>query len=516
MQAVTGRDPGRDAARKRHGVLDWGRSVWSCSIRGLKVLWRLYKRVELPFILMLLVVGYLCVHHTFGLSLSAVTQAGTSSSLSSVSHHGVSSRAVTLGSAQSASSTASPGVVIAAHGRVSAGGISRFLSQVTTLQQGAGSPTVNTVNAVTHVLAPSPKPTPKPIDWGPKIAVPSCNSVGPISFPFGFDPCMLFVDSFLALYQFVTELIAVFIGQNMLLPYIDPANPQANFLLGTPPAFSYNNQGVLFLYATFSLPVSILFVVLIIAWAGFSMVVKPQLGMSYQAVVEFLPRLVLGVGLAVFGLANIITPGNFITGWMSGLIQLVNVIDQAIRNPVILQPATTWPALVDDPTAAGIVFAFFSAAETILLIMILWQLVVRVAVIDVLLVCGPLAMVCWILPQTQRWTELWIRTFIGMLVVQPIQLLALNIGGYMVASLFLIKPPIPSPQVLILQILLLVALMSVVYRLPRLVQSTQAFNGNIMTLTGLYFAFRTLTGIGSVPVDAVKAATKAVDWIQNP
>jgi hypothetical protein len=123
-------------------------------------------------------------------------------------------------------------------------------------------------------------------------------------------------------------------------------------------------------------------------------------------------------------------------------------------------------------------------------------LLLRVAVIDLLIVSAPLAMVCWILPETQRWTELWTRTFAGMLLVQPIQLLALNVGAYMAIST-LFNPANPTPASLILQAALQLAILVVVARLPRLMQQSQAFSGTLITFRGLYFASRAAATAGA-------------------
>ena len=231
------------------------------------------------------------------------------------------------------------------------------------------------------------------VNWGPDIPWPTCGAIGPISLP--ADVCQLACQSVLAVYGFITMVVAVYVAQDLVLPLVDPADRDNNFLLGTPPAFSYANSGVILLYSTVSLPLALLFISLIVAWGGITMMVRPQLGLSYHTVMEFLPRVLLGVGLAAFGISGAPTVGA-VTGWISGLIQLINAVDQTIPNPVITVSTGQWPDLADHPTAAGIIFAAFAAGETILLIAVLWQLLVRVALIDVLIVCAPLAMMCWI------------------------------------------------------------------------------------------------------------------------
>jgi hypothetical protein len=345
--------------------------------------------------------------------------------------------------------------------------------------------------------------------WGPDIPLPSCPvSIGPLAS--GFDFCLFASQSLVAIYGFVTEVIAVYMGQSIILPLVDPSDPNSNLLLGTPPAFTYADPGIQLLYFDVALPIALGLIALLVAFGGVSLMVRPHFGFSYHTVMEFLPRLLLGVGLSVFGLTRIVGATQVQTtqptGWISGLIQLTNVLDQAIPAPVITANPSIWPDLADHPTAAGILFAAFAAGSTILLLLILWQLLVRVAVIDVLIVTAPLAMICWVLPQTQRWTELWTRTFVGMLLVQPVQLLALNVGVYL--SLTAVFNPVdPTPLSLILQAALQVAILFVVARLPRLMQSAPAFNGAILSFTDLYFATRAAISAGSAGISRLSSLT---------
>ena len=378
---------------------------------------------------------------------------------------------------------------------------------------GTGQPNVRLVATVGEARvagdeAPSPTvymitgtPT---MNWGPTIPLPTCPVA--ISGIIGFDICQLTSQALLAVYGFVTEIIAVYFAQDLVLPLLDPASQNSNFLLGTPPAFTFQNPGIRLLYFDVSLPIALGLIALIVAWGGISLMVRPHLGLSsYHLMIDLFPRLLLGVGMAVFGLTTVQSTTQP-TGWLSGLIEFTNALDQAIPNPVFTTSAGDWPDLVGHPTAAGIVFAAFAAGSALLLLFILGQLLLRVAVIDLLIVSAPLAMMCWILPETQRWTELWTRTFAGMLLVQPIQLLALNVGAYVAIST-LFNPVSPTPASLILQAALQLAILVVVARLPRLMQQTQAFSGTLITVRGLYFASRaaatTAGGLASAAAGAV-------------
>jgi hypothetical protein len=91
-----------------------------------------------------------------------------------------------------------------------------------------------------------------------------------------------------------------------------------------------------------------------------------------------------------------------------------------------------------------------------------------------------------------------------MLLVQPVQVLALNVGVYL--SLTAVFHPVdPTPLSLILQAPLQVAILFVVARLPRLMQSTPAFHGAILSLTNLYFATRAALSAGSAGINRLSA-----------
>jgi hypothetical protein len=46
----------------------------------------------------------------------------------------------------------------------------------------------------------------------------------------------------------------------------------------------------------------------------------------------------------------------------------------------------------------------------------------------VLLIFAPLAILCWVLPQTRGWTSLWVRQFFGWALVGPAVTLLLVLG----------------------------------------------------------------------------------------
>ena len=109
---------------------------------------------------------------------------------------------------------------------------------------------------------------------------------------------------------------------------------------------------------------------------------------------EFFPRLVLGALLA-----------NTSLSWAQLVIDANNALCQAVGQtslPGWERADSATQLLVD-------VIAILIYLVTSLLLLL--QMLMRLALIDVLLVAAPLGLLCWVLPQTQGWARLWSGTF---------------------------------------------------------------------------------------------------------
>jgi hypothetical protein len=70
------------------------------------------------------------------------------------------------------------------------------------------------------------------------------------------------------------------------------------------------------------------------------------------------------------------------------------------------------------------------------------QMLLRLAWIDVLLVVSPLAGACWVLPQTQGWAKAWNEHFIGAVFTQFVQVVALKLGGILLVAVVQLEPDV--------------------------------------------------------------------------
>ena len=50
-------------------------------------------------------------------------------------------------------------------------------------------------------------------------------------------------------------------------------------------------------------------------------------------------------------------------------------------------------------------------------------------------VLAPLALLCWVLPQTEGWCRLWTSTFSGTVFTQLVQVATLKLGGLLLSEL---------------------------------------------------------------------------------
>ncbi len=81
-------------------------------------------------------------------------------------------------------------------------------------------------------------------------------------------------------------------------------------------------------------------------------------------------------------------------------------------------------------------FGFLGVFYTIMLIFLLLislQMLVRIALLDLLIIVAPLGILCFALPQTSAWGRLWAQAFVSALIVQPIQIVLLGLGAALIA-----------------------------------------------------------------------------------
>jgi len=72
--------------------------------------------------------------------------------------------------------------------------------------------------------------------------------------------------------------------------------------------------------------------------------------------------------------------------------------------------------------------------ELILGVLLSLQMLVRLALLDLLIVLAPLGLVCFALPQTMIWGRLWAQSFVATLIVQFLQVVCVGLGSTLIGS----------------------------------------------------------------------------------
>ena len=194
-------------------------------------------------------------------------------------------------------------------------------------------------------------------------------------------------------------------------------NSSLNFITQTPPSGSYASPTVAGLWGVVRL-IANAALVLVALWGGFNVIVRDQLGSPYHGAMELFPRLALGALLV-----------NTSLSWAQIAIDANNALCHAVGQaglPAWERADTSSRLLVD--LVAALIYLVTS-------LLLLLQALMRLALVDVLLVVSPLALLCWVLPQTQGWARLWSTVFFGAVFTQFVQVLALKLGGAVLTEL---------------------------------------------------------------------------------
>ena len=190
-----------------------------------------------------------------------------------------------------------------------------------------------------------------------------------------------------------------------------------NFITQTPPSGSYSNSTVRTLWGVVR-GIANGALALVALWGGFNLIIRNQLGSPYHEAMELFPRLIVGALLV-----------NTSLSWGQLAIDANNALCTVVGQsslPAWERADTATQVLVD--VIALVVYLVTS-------LLLLLQMLMRLALIDVLLVAAPLGLLCWVLPQTQGWARLWSGTFFSTVFTQFVQVLALKLGGSLVTDL---------------------------------------------------------------------------------
>ena len=262
--------------------------------------------------------------------------------------------------------------------------------------------------ATRPVLASVDVPSQEP-SWAPmqaQVQVPIPN--------FDFNPTKWVEDAFGALLQSFSEGIRN--GMDAIW--------RANFITQTPPSLTYQNDDIRGLYGAMRAAANA--ALAIIATVGaLNGILRPHLGFRYHSLSEFVPRLLVGAILV-----------NTALWWVQFAIDINNALAASIGNAT----PPNWNGL--NGAHQALTDIVLGLVYVIVGLLLLIQMLMRLAWIDVLLIASPLAAACWVLPQTQGWAQSWNQQFTGAVFTQFVQVVALKLGGLLITAVLRLEPDV--------------------------------------------------------------------------
>jgi hypothetical protein len=230
-----------------------------------------------------------------------------------------------------------------------------------------------------------------------------------------------------------------------------------NLINQTPPSLSYDSGVVHRLWGLMRAVANAgLAVVTVIG--GINLIVNPHIRAPYHGALELVPRVVVG-GVLV----------NTSLDWGRFAIDVNNALCQVLG-------AASMPGWSDllgaDP--GGILLNLIAIFIYMLMgMLLLAQMLMRLALVDALLIVAPIALLCWVVPQTHSWARLWFSTFFGTVFVQFVQVVVLQLGTELIQGLAALIPsvaadPVAGGQRWLASLMLGVAVLQLARKIPRL------------------------------------------------
>ncbi len=258
-----------------------------------------------------------------------------------------------------------------------------------------------------------------------------------------------------------------------------------NFVTQTPAEGTYDSPTVRSLW-DFSRAIVNAALAVFVMWGGFNVILKEHTRSPYHEAMELLPRVILAALAA-----------NLTIEFSRLLIDVNNAISAAIGEVSLpgYDQAT--------PTQEGIALIFTAVAYGVVAILLVFQMLMRLALLAMLIVLGPVAALLWVLPQTQHWTRWWVDLFTTTVFQQAVQVMVLRLGSSLMVEL---TPGSMSNA--LLTMLLGLAVCWLTLKVPSLLRSSRSAAGitNVLTLAAVTHAMGGLGAAGRAGASAGGAA----------
>ena len=265
----------------------------------------------------------------------------------------------------------------------------------------------------------------------------------------------------------------------------------ADILTGTPESLTYGHDLVRQAWmVVWAITSGALIVVL--GWMGLTLIMSEHLGRQQAGWRKMVPRLVLGLVAAASSLwwcALVLDVADAVSGFVAAALNVT-------PGDMLRAPLRTLLTAVDAGSVGmALLLAVLYLTYGFLVLYVIVQMVLRLALIDILLALAPIALGLWILPHTAGWGRHWLRLFMTTTFQQAIQLIALALGfGFLneIAAIGAFEPV----QDLIWKLLMSLAFVYMATRVPSLLGNAGTFDG---WLSMLYFGF-------NLPASMVRSA----------
>lgn len=311
----------------------------------------------------------------------------------------------------------------------------------------------------TLVDLPIPDPTdliPNPLDW----------------LPGGLNPVNWAKD--------IVNAVFTLIGQAMLEAirgFVDWAlgmgGSSLNFVTRTPAEGTYDSPTVRSLY-DFSRAIVNVALAVVVMWGGFNVIIKEHTRSPYHEAMELLPRVILAALAA-----------NLTIEFARMMIDINNALAAGVGDVHLpgYDQAT--------PSQEGLALIFTAVAYGIVAILLVFQMLMRLALLAMLIVLGPIASLLWVLPQTQQWTRWWTDLFVITVFQQTVQVMVLALGTALMVEL---TPGSLSNA--LLTMLLGLAVCWLTLKVPSLLRSARSQAGitNVLTFAMATHALGAMAG----------------------
>ena len=198
----------------------------------------------------------------------------------------------------------------------------------------------------------------------------------------------------------------------------------SDIFTGTPPGLTYDHEIVRQAWMAVWVVTSGLLVV-IVGWMGLSLIVGDHVGRAQAGWRELVPRLLLGLVAAAASLwwcALVIDVADAVSGFIAA--ELGVTAGDMLRSTL----QTLLRAVQVGSVGMGLLLALIYLVYAFFVLYLVVQMVLRLALIDILLALAPIALGLWILPHTAGWGRHWLRLFMTTVFQQAIQLVALALG----------------------------------------------------------------------------------------